>query len=140
MPVSANNIITTQGIRAVNAITTAAKVTHGDATNAVKLCDAGANGSILFGLNCMPRLAAAATVTATQLQLFRSPDNGAALFLIGSALMLAHTMAVTTAVPKTPFEYSETLGLRLPIGNSLWVGAAVALASGIVWDGQVEDL
>lgn len=126
----------TQGGRTVTAIATAAKTTYNDAANAVKLCDAGANGSFLKELTAMPR----ATVTATMLQLYRSPDNGTTLELIDSALMAPHTVAVTTAIPKTSFSaIGDASPRRLAAGISLWVGAAVALAGGIVFAGQVED-
>lgn len=126
-----------QGGRTVTAIATAAKTTYNDATNAVKLCDAGTNGSLLKALSAMPR----ATVTATMLQLYRSPDNGVTLELIDSALMTAHTVAVTTAIPKTSFgSVSADTPIRLAAGVSLWVGAAVALAGGVVFTGQIEDL
>ena len=101
MTVTANSIITPQAIRSLNCVTTAAKTTLSDATNAVKLGDAGANGSILRKLTAMPR----ATVTATQLQLYKF--DGAAYWLVGSVLMPAYTMANTTADPITDFGYSD---------------------------------
>ena len=135
MPVSHEPVFA-QGGRTVVAVATAAKTTYSDAAGAVKLCDAGANGSLLKALSAMPR----ATVTATMLQLYRSADNGTTLELIDSAQMTAHTVAVTTAIPKTVFgAISEDSPIRLAPGASLWVGAAVALAAGIVFAGQVED-
>lgn len=126
-----------QGGRTVTAIATAAKTTYNDAANAVKLCDADTDGSLLKALSACPR----ATVTATMLQLYRSPDNGTTMQLIDSALMPAHTVAVTTAIQKTSFgSISDTTPIRLAAGDSLWVGAAVALAGGIVFTGQVEDM
>jgi hypothetical protein len=136
MAVTANNVITPQAVKSADAVCTAAKTTYSDSTNAVKLLTAGANGSILFGLKAVPR----ATVTATQLQLYRSPDNGTTLYLINSAVMNAYTMANTTAAPVTDFGYTETAPLRIAAGDTLWVGAAVALAGGIVFDAQYEDL
>jgi hypothetical protein len=136
MAVTPNNIITPQAVKTANAVATAAKTTYADSTNAEKLLTAGANGSVLYGLKAIPR----ATVSATQLQLYRSPDDGATLYLIGSALMTAYTMANNTAAPATDFGYAETTPLRLSAGDSLWVAAAVALAGGIAFDAQYEDL
>lgn len=136
MPVTANSIITPQAVKSASAICTAAKTTYNDSTNAVKLLTAGASGSVLYGLRAVPR----ATVTATQLQLYRSPDNGVTMFLVNSALMAAYTMASTTAAPVTDLGYSETAPLRLASTDTLWVGAAVALAGGISFDAQYEDL
>lgn len=136
MAVTPNNIITPQAVRTANAVTTAAKTTYSDAVNAVKIVTPGPNGAVLYGLRAAPR----ATVTATQLQLYRSPDNGTTMYLIGSALMAAYTMAQTTAAPVSDFGYSESAPLRLGATDTLWVGAGVALAGGISFDAQYEDL
>ena len=137
MTVTPNSVITAQGIKARSAVCTAAKTTYADATNAVQLLVANAsNGSVLYGLKAIPR----ATVTATQLQLFRSPDGGVTLNLISTALMVAYTMAQTTQVIPTDFGYTETAPLRLAAGDSLYVGIGVASAGGIVFDAQFEDL
>lgn len=126
----------TQGGRTVYAIATAAKTTYNDATGAVKLCDAGVEGSLLKLLHALPR----ATVTASMLQLYRSNDNGTTLELIDSALMAAHTVAVTTAIAKTKFaDIADTTPVRLANGESLWIASAVALAGGIAFTGQLED-
>ena len=135
MAATANSIITPQGIKDAQAVCTAAKTTYGDNTNAVLLLTAGANGSILYGLTAIPR----ATVTATQLQLFRT-TNGTTLYLVRTALMAAYTMAQTTQAAQTDFGYAETAPLRIAAGESLYVGAGVALAGGIVFDAQYEDL
>lgn len=136
MTVTANSIVTPQAVKTANAVCTAAKTTYSDSTNAVKIITAGANGSVLYGLKALPR----ATVTATQLQLYRSPDNGTTMYLLNSALMAAYTMANTTAAPATDFGYTETNPLRIGSSDTLWVGAAVALVGGISFDAQYEDL
>ncbi len=124
-----------QGGRTVCATATAAKTTYNDAANAVKLCDAGTNGSLLKALSAMPL----ATVTASKLMLFVSPDNGVTMYLVSSALMAAHTLAVTTATATTYFtDFSEGSPLRLPSSWSAWIASGVALAGGIVFTGQVE--
>jgi hypothetical protein len=136
MAVTPNNIITPQAVKTANAVTTAAKTTYADATNAVKIVTPGPNGGVLYGLKAIP----CATVTATQLQLYRSPDNGTTMYLINSALMSAYTMAQTTAAPVSDFGYSETVPLRIGPSDTLWVGAGVALVGGISFDAQYEDL
>lgn len=138
MPVSQNKVVTSQSLNTGQAICTAAKTTYGDVTNAVLLATAGVNGSVFYSVKAIPR----ATVTATQLQLYRSSDGGVTLMLFDLALMAAYTMAQTTApVPaKTDFGYSETVPLRLKANERLYAGIGVALASGIVFDAQGEDL
>ena len=104
------------------------------------LCAAGTNGSLVTRLGAYPR----ATVTATQLQVYAF--DGTNYFLIGSALMGAYTMANTTAVPSTPIvdvngnAFTPTNPLDLQSGWSLYVGAAVALAGGIVFQADIRDL
>lgn len=138
MTVTPNSIVTPQSVKAKNAIATAAKTTYNDAASAVKLCDAGANGSILYGLTCVPR---ATTAAISAVSLFRSPDNGTTLYFIKSVLSTpAYTFATTTVPPVADFGYSETVPLRLASGDSLWVSAATALAGGYSFDGQLEDL
>jgi hypothetical protein len=133
---SPNSIITPQALHTAIAVCTAAKTTYADSTNAVKLVTAGANGTLVFGLKAIPR----ATVTATQLQLFRSPDNGTTMNLINTQLMNAYTMAQTTQDPVVDFGYSEGAPLRLGASDTLWVGIGVALAGGIAFDAVCEDL
>lgn len=132
------NPVFAQAARTVTAVATAAKTTYNDAANAVLLCTAHATaGSLLKALSAMPR----ATVTASKLQLYISFDGGTTLWMIGSALMSAHTVADTTATPITSFgDISEETPIRLPAGSSLYVATAVALAGGIVFAAQVEDL
>lgn len=128
-----------QAGRTVTAVATAAKTTYNDAANAVLLCTAHATaGSLLKALSAMPR---ATLATASKLQLYISFDGGTTLWLISSALMAAHTVAATTATPITAFaDITEDTPIRLPAGSSLYVATAVALAGGIVFAGQVEDL
>jgi hypothetical protein len=127
-----------QGLRSVSGTTTAAKSTLTDTTNAVKIFTAGANGSFVKRLRARPR----ATVSAAnKLLLFRVSAGGATVTLIDSALMGAHTLADTTAIPETPFTtYSYLDPLRLGPSEELWAAQATALAGGIAWDGDAEDL
>jgi hypothetical protein len=134
MATTPNSIITPQNIRTANAVCTAAKTTYGDAANAVAILSAQSNGAVIYKVTALPR----ATVTATQLQLFRSPDAGTTLFFVAAALMPAYTMATNTAPTATDFGFSESNPLRLGNTDALYVGAAIALASGIVFDVQME--
>jgi len=136
MPGTANSIITPQTIKSASAVCTAAKTTFNDSTNAVKIVTAGANGSILYGLKALAR----ATVTATKLQLYRSPDNGTTMQLINTATMAPYTMTNTDNQAPSDFGYTETVPLRLGSSDTLWVATAVALSAGIVFDAQYEDL
>ena len=104
-------------------------------TNVVLLMTAGADGAILTKLTATPR----ATVTASSLVVFISKDSGTTDRLIDSALMGAHTVATTTAIPVTAFSYSESAPLRLEAGDQIYVGSQVALASGIVFRAEYTD-
>ena len=116
--------------------TAAATVANDTPANTVLLLTAGADGAILTRLAAIPR----ATVTANSLVLFISKDAGTTQRLIDSELMAAYTMATTTAVPETAFaNYSETTPLRLAAGDQLYVGAQVALASGIVFRAEYTE-
>lgn len=129
-----------QAVRAAACVCTAAKTTLNDGTNAVLLCTAGTNGSLITRLGAYPR----ATVTATQLQVYIY--DGANYYLAASALMAAYTMANTTAIPSTAIvdangnAFTFTNPLDLQSGWSLYAGAAVALAGGIVFQADIRDL
>lgn len=135
MAVTPNSVVTTQAVKTARAVATAAKTTYNDATNAVLLLTAGANGALLQSLDAIPR----ATVTASMLQLYSSTDGGTTLILVKSVLMAAHTVAVTTAIPSTDFGYTESAPLRLAPNEKLYVATAVALAGGIVFNAGYEE-
>ena len=135
MAVTPNKIAYPQSQKFASAVCTAAKTTYGDATNAVLLATAGADGSIVVGLSAIPR----ATVTDTQLQLFVSPDAGTTLFLLATAKMGAATMAQTGQMASVDFGFSASNPLRLAPTNRLYVGIGVALAGGVVFNCQYQD-
>lgn len=140
MATTPNAIITPQAVRNANAVCTAAKTTYGDNTNLVAIMSAGANGAVLYKLTAVPR---ATLGSAAQLQLYRarsSDPTAATPSLINMATMAAYTMATTTSPVPTDFGYSETVPLRILASETLWVASAVALAGGIVFDAQWEDL
>src|SRR5579859_3346027 len=134
MSTSPNAIVSAQGLRSKSSVATAAKVTLNDATNSVLAFAAGTNGSVVYSVK------AKASVTATQIQLYRSPDNGVTLNFINDALMAAATVNQITAVAPTDLGYTETQGLRLAPGDSLYWGIGVALAGGVILDVTGEDL
>ena len=92
------------------------------------------NGALVKRLYAMPR----ATCAASQLLLFRSPDQGTTLALADSALLNAYTMSSTTAVPKTDFGFSDAFSIKIAAGEELWVATAVALAAGVVFVVEFE--
>lgn len=103
---------------------------------------AGTEGSIIVELYAMPQV----TVTATLLVVFSSKDNGATKTPIASALMAAHTVSATTAIPPTVFKHangnpiSETEPLRLEAGEKLYFGVGVApTGGGIVCTARPQD-
>lgn len=117
-------------------VTTASADLATTPTNTVLLCKAGADGGLLTQLSAIPR----ATVTASSLLLWTSKDDGVTKHLLDSALMAAHTVAATTAIPVTAFSrYSEDTPRRMEANESLYVGSAVALAGGIVFNGNYTD-
>lgn len=118
-------------------VTGADTVADDNPANTVLLSTAGADGALMTRLRARPRATVAA---ATRLDLFLSKDAGATKRLIDSVLMAAHTVAATAAIPETPFpNYTESLPLRLEAGDRLYVGAAMALASGIVFECEQTD-
>lgn len=135
MPVTATPVFA-QAVKTAQAVATAAKTDHATAAGAVLLVTAGVNGALVKSLHAIPR----ATVTATGCQAYISKDAGTTLSLIDSVLMAAHTVAATTAIPKTIFTaVSEDTPLRLEPGDGLYVAIAVALGTGIVFHAGFED-
>jgi hypothetical protein len=119
---TANSIITPQTPRSNNASVTTANTTYSTApTNTVVLFTAGVNGARVTRLSAMPQ----ATVTAAQLQLFRSRDNGTTKYFVNSALQAAYTMATNTAAPVTDFGYSDDNPLILAANEVLYVGSSI---------------
>lgn len=105
-------------------------------TGTVSLLTAGPEGCVVSRVSAIPR----ATITASSLVLFVKKSGDAALRLIDSELMAAHTVAATTAIPETTFNnISDSTPLRLDAGDELHVGSQVALASGIVFAAQWMD-
>jgi len=117
------------------AILTAANNNYTAPTAAVLLHAAGAEGGLVRRITAVPR----ATVTATQLQLYRSTDGGTTMHFVKAVVMSAYTMANTTAPSQTDFGISFAEPLSLEPNERLYVAAAVALAAGIAVTAETEN-
>lgn len=107
-------------------------------TNTSLIATAGLEGALLTKVTAIPL----ATVTATALYLFlrKSTDAANVRRLLHSELMAAQTVGTTTKVAETNFDdVSEATPYRLEAGDELYVGAGVALASGITFQAQWTD-
>ena len=114
-------------------VTLAGTIIDDEPTNTELIATVGEDGALLTSLTAIPR----ATATASALYLFISQDGGVTKRLVDSALMKAHTVEATTAIPVTKFEnISEITPIRLEAGDELYVSSGVALADGIVFTAQ----
>lgn len=136
MAVTASSLITPQTPRATYAVCTTASTDRTDAAaQAVALYTAGANGARITRVQAVPR----ATVTVTELQLFRSLDAGTTRRLYKSKLMAAYTVAQTTQNSETDFGFSDANPLTLGPNEVLYCAIGVALAGGIVFTAEGAD-
>ncbi|WP_394764291.1 hypothetical protein [Phenylobacterium sp.] len=127
MPGTANSIITPQTPQSSFVACSTANTSYTTSpTNTVLVATAGAAGARLTKLRAIPL----ASVTATQLQEFRSSDAGTTKRFSNSALMAAYTMAQTTAAPVTDFGYSDDNPKILQAGEQLYVAIGVTGAVG----------
>jgi hypothetical protein len=100
--------------RCYDAVTTTANSTYsGAVTNTALLAVAGPDGSLVTRISSIPR----ATVTATQMQLYRSKDGGTTFQFFTTALMAAYTMLQTTAC--TPTNFNNMDGTTLSETNPI---------------------
>lgn len=133
---AANSIVTAQTLKTGHALATAAKTTYNDTTNAVLLYTAGSSGGMVTKLEAIPR----ATITATQAMIFASVDGGVTLYLKRTILIAAHTVQTTTQIPNNDFGWSESDPLRLAANERLYCAISVALAGGVAFNAEGEDL
>lgn len=107
-------------------------------TNTVLLGTLGIDGALMTSLTARPR----ATVTATALYLFASLDGGTNKFLVKSVLMLAHTVAATTAIPDTDFGFTVEDAKRLgdnSSGNAIELYVGIGVTGNVVFEGNWTD-
>lgn len=136
MAVTPNSIVTPQAPRTANAVCTAANADYDDSpATSVLLVTAGANGSRLTRLSAIAR----ATVTATELQLYRSTDGGATIRFFRSVAMSAYTVVQTMGNTPTDFGYSDANPIMLAANERLYVSIGVSLAGGIVFTAELAD-
>ena len=136
MPVTANSIITPQTLKSATAVCTTANSTYSDTpTNSQVLVTAGANGARLTKITALAR----ATVTATELQLYRDGDGtGTLKRLFASKLMAAYTVAQTTANAATDFGFSDANPVILAAGEKIYAAIGVS-NTGIVFAAEWAD-
>jgi hypothetical protein len=122
MAVTANSLVTPQQPQAAaTALSTSANTNYTAPANTTLVVTAGANGARLTKLKCVP----CATVTSTQIQLFRSADGGTTKRFTNSVLMSAYTMAQTTQAAQTDFGYSDGSPLILAPNEQVYLAVGV---------------
>ena len=122
MAVTANSIITPQTPFGATAVATTANTTYTDSpTNSVVLVGAQTNGARISKITALAR----ATNTATECQLYISPDGGTTKRFVKSALMSAYTVAATTAQTGADFGYTDYNPIILSSTESLYVAISV---------------
>lgn len=134
MAVTANSIITPQAVKSGTAVLTTANTTFTDSpTNTALLVTAGANGARVTRVTASPR----ETVTANQMQLFRSSDGGTTKRFFNSVLMAAYTFATNTAATPTDFGYSDSNPLILAANETLYCGEG--LTKSVAFTAEWQD-
>lgn len=122
MPNAYNQILTVQQVHgACVALSTTANTNMTDPTNTTLVITAGPNGARVVKLKAIP----CATVTATQLQVFRSADGGTTKRYSHSVLMPAYTLSQTTANVPTDFGYNDVTPLILEPNERVYIGVGV---------------
>jgi hypothetical protein len=97
MATTPNGLITPQQPKAANAsLSTKANTNYTAPSNTTQLITAGSNGARVTKLKAIQ----CATVTATQIQLFRLTDGGTTKRFTNSALLSAYTITQTTHAPR----------------------------------------
>ena len=136
MTTTPNSIITPQAIKSGTAVATTANATYSDSpTNCVVLMTSGTNGSRVTKISAIAR----ATVTITELQLYRDGDgSGTSKRLFNSRQMAAYTVAQTTGNTPTDFGYSDASPMLLAPGEKIYAAIGVSNA-GVVFNAEWGD-
>ena len=122
MATTPNSFISVQNVRgACVALSTTANTNLTAPTSVTQVMVAGVNGARVVKLKAIP----CATVTATQLQVFRSTDGGTTKRYSHSVLMPAYTLSQTTANNPTDFGYNDITPLILDPNERLYIGVGV---------------
>lgn len=124
MAVTANSAVLAQTPRSAQSVQSLTANTNytTSPTNTVLLYTAGSNGGIVSKLKANPT----ATVTATQLQLFRCTDGvGTVKNFAGAVVGSAYTMATTTAPTASDFGFTASAPMVLQANERIYVAAAV---------------
>lgn len=136
MAKTANSYILPQDNRLKSAVITAAKASDANLTDAVKIFDAGANGSLLKKAWAIPRQGGSPADSKLTLLAY----DGATVYLLDSVKLAAYTASTATATPTTTFPLpTADEPIYIPSGWSVYGASAVAFASGIVFNALVED-
>lgn len=127
MTVTANSLVTPQTPLGYSAKITAANTNYDAPTATVQLVPTQTNGARITKVVFVP----CATVTATDCQLYVSPDGGTTKHFLRAAAMGAQTISSgnTAAITPTDIGYSDTYPLTLLAGESLHVAIGVAQTS-----------
>lgn len=124
MAVTPNSIVTPQTPRSAHlAQSFSANTTLiGVPVNTALLLSSGPNGARLTKLRALP----VGTVSATQLQIFRSLDGGVTKKLVNMHMAPAYTYAPTTAPTSVDFGYSDGSAMIMAPSEELHVAVAVS--------------
>lgn len=124
-------------VRNVAAKATAAKTTMTDATNAVLLATAGAEGSIVN--SCKARTIGTGTVGDTVCYLFTSSDGGTTLHLKANVKHASTAVSTTNPAPVVDLGPSFDEPMQLSANEKLYCAISVANATGFEFEASLED-
>lgn len=133
---TANSFISAQGLQTAQAHLTAAKTTYTDATNALLLFTAGANGAVLYG---MTAIAPGSNGGAGRVDVFSSL-NGILLHFIRSVNFASYSQSTTAGPVLNDMGWTESSGRRLAPLEQIWVSTSIAATGGMDVDAQYENL
>lgn len=126
----------------VAAVVTAANTAmsgSGTPTNAVALCTAGPNGSLVRRLTARPLATASSTTfPANQAQILKY--NGTNFALDDDATIPAQTVSLAGGAVAADFLYTDAKPRYLPAGYSLYAAIGTAYANGVAFTVDLVDL